>query len=214
MRMLGLVLTAVVSYLLGSINFGVLLSQKKEKGDVRKHGSGNAGMTNVLRVYGKELAVLTAVGDFLKAVVAICVARQWIAPFFNTSTMMDIGYIAGLFVLLGHIYPLFFGFRGGKGVMTSLGIIFILEPIVFVILVIVGLLVVYVTRIVSLASIGGAILFPILTFLARWIQGKPWIAEVLFSLLFSLIVIYMHRDNIARLRAGTENRFEKKPKNE
>lgn len=210
MKVLGVIVTALVSYLLGSICFGIIVSKKEKIGDVREHGSGSAGMTNVLRTYGASKAALTALGDFGKGIVSIVLARYVFMPFFGSS--FDLGYVAGLFVLIGHIYPIYFKFHGGKGVLTALGIIFLLDPIVFICLIAVGLPIMLITRTVSIGSITGAALFPVFTLIVRLIQHQPWKTDFLFSLIISIIVIYMHRENIDRLRKGTENRFDKKPK--
>ena len=119
------VLAGLVAYLLGSISFAVIVSRIYAHDDVRKYGSKNAGMTNILRTYGKLPAFFTLLGDFFKGVLAVLVGR-WIFSLMGV-TAFDAGYLAGFFALLGHLYPVFFGFKGGKGVLTSLGIILVVE---------------------------------------------------------------------------------------
>ncbi|MDL2233780.1 glycerol-3-phosphate 1-O-acyltransferase PlsY [Ruminococcaceae bacterium OttesenSCG-928-L11] len=201
---------AVISYLLGSLNTAIILSKTVEKDDVRKHGSGNAGMTNILRTYGKKHAVITACGDLLKAVVAVLIARV----IFRYSGYIEsyAGYVAGLFVMLGHLFPLYFGFKGGKGVVTMLGVIMMVNPIVFLILCAVFIPLVFITRIVSIGSILGAIAYPILTLVVRMIQGRPVIFETSCALITCFVLLFVHRGNIKRLLNGTENRFGGKPK--
>lgn len=202
---------AVLSYLIGSLNFGIIVSRTIKKDDIRKHGSGNAGMSNMLRTYGKLPAILTAMGDFLKAVAAVLISRVIFAQAgLDTWTA---GYVAGLFVLLGHIYPIFFGFKGGKGVMTSLGVICIVNPVVFIILSVIFVPVAVITRFVSLGSILGAIAFPILTLvMSMIIDGSPAVFESVCALITGGLVVFVHRENIKRLLNGTENRFGKTKK--
>ena len=144
------VLAGVIAYLLGSISFAIIVSRIYAHDDVRKYGSKNAGMTNILRTYGKMPAFFTLLGDFLKGVLAVVIGR-WIFSIFGV-TEFDAGYLAGFFALLGHLYPIYFGFKGGKGVLTSLGIILVVNPLVFFILLIIFLPVLFITRIVSLVS--------------------------------------------------------------
>lgn len=201
---------ALIAYLLGSISFAIIVSKVYAHDDVRKYGSKNAGMTNILRTYGKLPAFFTLLGDFLKGVLAVVIGR-WI---FSTMgiTAFDAGYVAGFFALLGHLYPVYFGFKGGKGVLTSLGIILVVNPLVFFILLIIFLPILFITKIVSLISITGALLYPVITLVVDLCLRKPALFDVLFAALFSVIVIYKHKDNIRRLLNGTEKRIgDKKP---
>lgn len=210
---LALGLIVLLSYLLGSISFAVIISRLCAKDDVRTHGSGNAGMTNMLRTYGKRLAALTLIGDFGKGVLAIVLSRVLWSQMQLEFALFDPAYIAGLFVLLGHLYPVFFGFRGGKGVLTTIGIILVINPVVFLLLVAVFLPVILITRIVSLGSICGAISYPILTFLVdRFLWHTDPFYDTLFACVYGGIVLWMHRSNIKRLLNGTEYRFGQKPK--
>ena len=118
-------ITALIAYLLGSISFAIIVSKVYAHDDVRKYGSKNAGMTNILRTYGKLPAFFTLLGDFLKGVLAVVIGR-WIFSAMGI-TAFDAGYVAGFFALLGHLYPVYFGFKGGKGVLTSLGIILVVN---------------------------------------------------------------------------------------
>ena len=202
------VITAVAAYLLGSINFAVVVSRLLDHDDIRNYGSGNAGMTNILRVYGKKQAALVCIGDFSKGVLAVFFGR-WLFQYAGI-TALDGGYVAALFVLLGHLFPVFFGFRGGKGVLTSAGIMLLLNPLVFVILVPCIIIMMLVTRIVSLGSITAAVIYPFLTYFVTTWQGRPAGLNTLLAALMAVIVIYMHRSNIVRLLNGTESRFGQK----
>ena len=196
---------ALFSYLLGSLNFGIIVSKVLLKDDVRRHGSGNAGMTNVLRTYGKKPAALTTVGDFSKGAAAILAARLLFNFLGHPASYA--GYVAGLFVLLGHLFPLCFRFKGGKGALTTLGIMFMLNPLVFGAVCLIFIPMVFLTKIVSLTVISGAAAFPVFTFAIRMLQGRPFAFETIFAALMGIIVIIVHKDNIRRLLSGTEYKF-------
>ena len=121
--------TAVISYLVGSLNMAILISKFHKSKDIRDYGSGNAGMTNMLRTFGRRAATWTFIGDFLKGAIVVFIARE-----IGKSLQMnlDLAYIAALFVMIGHIYPVYFKFRGGKGISTALGAMFVLNWIAFV----------------------------------------------------------------------------------
>ena len=207
---------ALAAYLIGSVSFAVIVSRICAQDDVRRHGSGNAGMTNMLRSYGKKLAVFTALGDFGKALVAVALGRLMMVMLAGIDPrVFDGGYIAGLFVILGHLFPIYFGFKGGKGVLASLGVVLMLNPLVFFILGIPLILLVFTVKIVSLGSVIGFAAFPLVTLLVDYFarglrDGALWF-NLLFALLIGGIGLYTHRDNIRRLRNGTEYRFGQKP---
>lgn len=215
MTALKLVLVALISYLLGSLNFGVILSKSIKKDDVREQGSGNAGTTNMMRSYGKTLGMLTIAGDILKVIVAIWVAFKIIPAYelkplldsLDTNPVVCLKSFAGLFAVIGHIYPCFFGFKGGKGVATSGGmVIFVNWKIALILLAVFGINLAT-TRYVSLGSILMAVLYPVLI----WFFYKDALL-VGIALVFALIVIIAHRENIKRLINGTENKISFKSK--
>ena len=198
-------ISALIGYLLGSISFAVIVSRIYAKDDVRNHGSHNAGMTNVLRVYGVGPAVFTLLGDFAKGIVAVLIGRMIFHAFGIDG--FDAGYIAGMGALLGHLFPVWFGFRGGKGVLTSIGIMLAVNPLAIGLILLVMLPFVFIVRIVSLASITGAALLPLVTYMLLCYQDKPALVDTCLSAVFALIVIWMHRSNIKRLINGTEKRL-------
>ncbi len=202
---LAAVLAALVGYLLGSVSFAVIVSRIYAKDDVRNHGSHNAGMTNVLRVYGVGPAACTLLGDFGKGILAVILGRVIFSAFGIAG--MDAGYIAGLGALFGHLFPLWFGFKGGKGVLTSIGILLAVNPLVMVILLAIMLPFVFIVRIVSLASITGAAIYPLLTYMVRVFQHQPPLWDTVFAVIFAAMVIWMHRSNIVRLLNGTEKKL-------
>ena len=196
MAVAALAFCAILGYLLGSINFAVIISKFYHSDDVRAHGSGNAGATNMLRTYGKKAGILTFVLDGVKAAVSVIAAML----------LMGTGgaYVAGLFCILGHIFPVYHKFRGGKGVVVAAVTILVLEPIVFVCLVILFVVIVAWSKFISLGSIICAFFFPLLQ--NAFYQGQGFIATVI-AVLIAVIVIVMHRANIKRLLNRTENKF-------
>ena len=209
-------LTALSGYLLGSILFGVLISKVLYNDDVRSHGSGNAGMTNVLRTYGKLAAVLTTLGDVGKSVAAVRLGRLLFTALLGGQTALDPvcgAYLAAIFCMIGHSRPLFFGFKGGKGVLVGAGAALAIEPLVCAVLLGIFLVEFAITRIVSLGSIIIAALYPVATLIHLLAHGAD-AATVAFSTvccaIMAAMVIWLHRSNIERLKNGTEYRFDEK----
>ena len=194
---------AVVSYLLGSLNFAVILSRVFHHDDIRKYGSGNAGATNMVRTYGKAWGIATFICDGLKAALSVILSML----------LMGEGgaYIAALFAVLGHIFPIYYKFRGGKGVVVAAISILCLNPLVFLLLVVLFVVLVYVSRYISLGSVICAFFYPML--LNAFNSGKGFIST-LVSVLLAVIVIVMHRSNIKRLMNRTENKIGSKKKQE
>lgn len=198
-------IVALAAYLIGSVSFAVIVSRVGAQDDVRRHGSGNAGMTNILRNYGKKMAAFTALGDFGKGIVAVAVGRM----IFTLAgiTVLDGGYIAGFFVVLGHLFPLYFGFKGGKGVLVGAVMLAFFDWRVFVIAFALFILSVVLTKWISLGSILGAVSFPITTWL---FYRDPVLTAMAFGM--AAAVVFMHRSNIGRILHGTENKFSFKSK--
>ena len=191
----------VLSYLLGSVSFSIIASNIMGKGDLREKGSGNAGLTNALRTGGKKVAALTLVGDTLKGIGAIY-ASKWIMSAEGTPNAVRWGmYAAAIAVVFGHIFPIFFRFRGGKGVLTTAAIVGVLDWRMFVTLMALFFLIFFVSGIVSLASISAASLLPAAAILFPDV-GFPY--KVLFFAVLAITVIISHRENIHRLFNGTE----------
>ena len=213
--MVAYLIIAIIAYLIGSISFSVIISKKMAGFDVREKGSGNAGSTNVLRTVGKKAALLTLICDILKGVVAVVLA--WIIGKFvkdiNQAILVE---VAALGVVIGHTFPVFFGFKGGKGVATSLGIILIINWKIGLACLIFALLLMAITRMVSLGSISAAVLFAVLTLIFRdnYITGAYDWSYIIFGILLACFVIYNHRSNLKRIIAGTENKLSFKKKEE
>ena len=166
------VIIAVVAYLIGSINFSVILSKKMAGFDVREKGSGNAGTTNMLRSVGKKAAAITLICDILKGVVAILIAMLAGKILANSNSSLLV-QIAGISVILGHTFPIFFKFKGGKGVATSLGVLIMSNWQIGLICLVFALVLIILTKMVSVGSIAAAILYPVLTlFIPQKIQNN------------------------------------------
>ncbi len=209
------ILVAAEAYLLGSIVFGILISKHFCHDDVRTHGSGSAGMTNMLRNYGKAAGAATAVGDVAKGAVAVILGRLIFAWMLLGTGIEPVcgAYLAGIFAVIGHTLPVYFGFKGGKGVLVGAGAILATSPVVVLALLIIFLIEFAITRIVSLGSIIVAGLYPILAIVYWAWQGANLPSLVFIGVCAAIMggmVIYMHRSNIQRLKDGTEYRFTKK----
>ncbi|MEA5050095.1 MAG: glycerol-3-phosphate 1-O-acyltransferase PlsY [Oscillospiraceae bacterium] len=199
-------LTALGAYLLGSLCFGIIFTRLFAHEDIRSKGSGNAGMTNVLRSVGLRAGALTGVGDFAKGVAALVLGR---AIFLSAGLDPQTGaYVAAFGALAGHLFPLYFGFRGGKGVMTSAGILLVLNPLLLVVLGCVFALVFALSKIVSLASLAAALCFPIANFVACTLSGTERTVSTIVAAAMAALVFWSHRANIRRLANGTEKRLE------
>ncbi len=206
-----IIATAAIAYLLGSISFAVIVSNVFAHKDVREVGSGNAGMTNVLRSFGKLPALLTLVGDFSKGIISVVLGRLIFEHLAGLDPLYG-AYLAGLFAIIGHIYPLFFGFKGGKGVMTTAGMALVIDPRVFIIVIAIFLLLVFITRMVSVGSIIAAICYPITTYVVYTLVGRPAGVSTVLTACIAALLVYMHRANIKRILNGTESKFERKKK--
>lgn len=192
------ILIMAISYLVGSIPFGLIISKWWAKVDVRLHGSGNIGMTNVLRTAGYIPALLTLIGDGGKGVIAVLLARNFLGdPFFQL--------LAGTLAMVGHNWPIFLKFKGGKGVATVAGVLLAFRPLVAAVLLVIWIAVLLVSRYISLASIVVAFCLPftLLFFKVSWF-------ELALGAIVGAITIYRHRSNITRLLQGTEFRFGQK----
>ena len=205
------IIIAIIAYLIGSINFSILISKKKAGYDIRQKGSGNAGTTNMLRNLGKKYAAITLICDVLKGVVAIGIAII-VGNILGDTNKALLVQIAGVAVVIGHTFPIFFGFKGGKGVATSLGILLMTNWQLGLICLVFALVLMALTRVVSMGSIAAAILYPVLTL---FVGGGHYIVEstglgngyFIYSVILAIIVIFNHRENIKRILSGTENKI-------
>ena len=186
----------LVGYLIGSINLSILLSRKKGK-DIREQGSGNAGATNTLRTMGKKTAAIVLLFDILKGVVVVLLAKLMSGLAQDPNLFIQLAAIA---VIVGHNFPIYYGFKGGKGVATSLGVITVINPLSAVICLLFAIVLMVITKMVSLSVMLAAVLFPILI-----IFFAP--NYFIFALVIVLLLIYRHRANIKRIVSGNENKI-------
>lgn len=184
---------AAIGYFLGSIPFGLILTRMAGLGDVRKIGSGNIGATNVLRTGNKKLAAATLLLDAFKGTAAALIAWKLFGE--------DGGVVAGFFAFLGHLFPVWLGFKGGKGVATYIGILLGLAPLMVLLFALIWLAIAYVTRYSSLSALVATLVIPV----ALWILGAEKIAAAMA--LMTLITWWKHKANISRLVAGTESKI-------
>ncbi|MBE6635466.1 MAG: glycerol-3-phosphate 1-O-acyltransferase PlsY [Ruminococcaceae bacterium] len=216
---LGFALISIAAgYLLGSINSAILVSRLKYGEDIRKFGSGNAGMTNMLRTYGKGAAALTALGDVMKTVIAIFIGCL-LGGFGYMGGIsvgglyceLPLGYIAGFFSIVGHILPLYYGFKGGKGVLCTAAMALVLTPVEFAVLFVVFVLIVYFSRYISLGSVSVAFLYPMVVSFHIRLAFSGANAQngimALITIVIAIIVIYCHRGNLKRISEGTERKL-------
>ena len=199
------IIVAVIAYLLGSISFSVIISKKMAGFDVREKGSGNAGSTNVLRTVGKKAAILTLICDVLKGVVAVLIATL-VGKIWKELDGALLVQLAGIFVIIGHTFPVFFKFKGGKGVATSLGVLLITNWQIGLICLVFALVLMVLTQMVSVGSIGAAILYPVLTLFISQNYIVPG-TYIISSIIIAILVVFNHRSNVKRLLSGTENRI-------
>lgn len=221
--------TAVAAYLIGSINPAILITKAFSGGDIRTLGSGNAGFTNVLRSVGPVPAVLTIVCDYLKGIIAVLIG-YWI---FSTMTVTnDVSpieyvkygrYLAGVFLILGHAFPIYFGFKGGKGVVTANAMMLVVDFRVFLLTLGTFLIIFLFTRIISLGSVIGAMMFPVYTCLVTYffdylplygtkdeIRFRFVLISTACAVVVAFLVVIMHKENIKRLIDGKEKKIRAK----
>lgn len=202
------IIIAIIAYAIGSINFSVIISRKLAGFDVREKGSGNAGSTNVLRAVGAKAALITLICDILKGIVAVLIAVLVGNMLENVDKALLV-QIAGILVVIGHTFPIFFEFRGGKGVATALGVLLITNWRIGLICLLFALVIIAITRMVSMGAIGAAILFPVLTLFIsdNFIVVATGLKYFIYSLIVAVIVIFNHRENVKRIMNGTENKL-------
>lgn len=200
--MLNYLIIFIIAYLLGNISTSYIIAKRVAGVDIRTQGSGNAGSTNVLRTLGKKAGLMTFVGDLLKGIIAVLLAGI-IAKYIGLDPLTA-KYIAVVGVVSGHNWPAFLGFKGGKGVATSLGSMIAVNPIMALSCFLVFLIIVYITKYVSLGSVLSISLSPVIMMFNQNIKG------VLVTLFLALSVIYTHRENIKRLINKTERKIGEK----
>ena len=196
--MTNIIIVLVVGYLLGSISTGVVLSKMIAKTDIRTQGSGNAGTTNMLRVLGRKMALITFIGDMLKGIISVFIGKWLIGG--------DLGGVLGVVgAVLGHYYPLYFGFKGGKGIATSFGSLLFVFPVHALLAFALFLVLVALTHYVSVGSVAAAIALPLMVFVTH---GASNLTVCIITACIGVSVIWRHRANIKRLMDHTESKLD------
>lgn len=209
--MIEYIIMAIIAYCIGSLNISIFISKKMGGFDLREKGSNSTGATNVLRTVGKKAAAITLLFDIFKGIIAIAISMI-IGNIMKETNQELLLQIAGIAVVLGHTFPIFFGFKGGKGVATSIGILLMSNWKIGLICLVFALVLIILTRMVSVGSCAASILFPVLTLFINdnytiLTEGKRGSTYLIYSIILAVIVLYNHRSNIKRLLNGTENKL-------
>ena len=223
---LSVTIAAFCGYLIGSLNGAIVTVRLLKHKDVRQYGSGNAGLTNVLRCFGKLCGILTLIIDLGKGAAAMALA-EWYGKKLGWAPLAEgtgaehnfrwLCYVAAIFVVAGHVFPIWHGFRGGKGVLVGVSVFLVINPFTFVILMAIFTLIVLLSKYVSLASIIATLcVIPTTFFLERFQRGTTLFTSVFYTVMIALpafLIVYSHHENIERLRNGTERKIGQKKKN-
>ena len=194
-----------IGYLFGLFQTGYLYG-KSQGIDIRSEGSGNAGTTNSLRVLGIKAGLITFAGDLCKAILAVLLVKVLFRNAYPDAVKI-LELYAGFGAVLGHNFPFYLKFKGGKGILAACGAILLMNPDLFVVLFIGFVPIAFITRIVSLASVLGASAYPILVYIKCRLIGRPPLLDVTFALICGALILYLHRENIKRLLKGTEKKI-------
>lgn len=212
------VVTVFASYLLGSINSAILVSKIGYGEDIRNFGSGNAGMTNILRTYGVKAALITLLGDVMKAVLSVIIGGFLLGFGYKAGIALSLGgYIGALGAVLGHVFPIYYNFKGGKGVLSTAAAVLVLSPPVFLILIAVFAIIFLPSKYISLGSVSAAALLPVafngyIAFVFGGASAPMWVSLV--TIIIAILIVWCHRENINRIANRTERKFsigKKKP---
>jgi glycerol-3-phosphate acyltransferase PlsY len=201
-------------FMLCGINTAIVVTKIKSGEDIRKLGSGNAGLTNTLRTQGKWAALFVLLGDLIKGIASILLV-EWAFYLLTGGIPFWVPYAAGIFAVLGHVFPVYYGFHGGRGVLVTAAVMYAIDPITVTLLILIFIGVIAVTRYVSLASCIAATLYPISVLIAGFLRGQPIYQTVITAVIsagIGAMLIFMHRDNIKRLLKGRENKISFKSK--
>ncbi len=211
----GMIALLIVSYLLGSINSAIMVSKILYRDDIRKYGSGNAGLTNMHRTFGMKAAGLTLLGDMLKTVLSVLLALFTFGFRYSFALCINpLAFLAGAAAVVGHVYPVFYGFKGGKGVLVMSTMALVVSPAIFFTLLLVFIGVVALSKYISLGSVSVAILYPVFlnAYHSFFLKYPPAWTTVLVTILLALFVFWLHRENLKRINDRTERKFSFKKK--
>lgn len=205
-----LIAVIAIAYLSGSINSAIIISKTVYADDVRKHGSGNPGLTNMLRTFGKGAAGLTFLGDMLKSVLPVCLAGVIFG--FNYSAAVSVCeycYVAAMFVILGHVFPVYYGFKGGKGVLSTFSTIILLAPFIGLFLFGLFVAIVAISKFVSLGSVCAGLLIPVvINGYFMFVFGNPLMPlGTISTIIIAIVIVWRHKENLKRISEGKENKI-------
>lgn len=192
-------LLVIGAYLLGSVNFAIVISKAAYGKDIRDYGSKNAGMTNMMRTFGTKAAVVVLLGDVMKSVVSVTLSMLLLG--------IDIAYIAGIACIIGHCFPVFYKFKGGKGIATAAGMVLAAEPFIFLICLIIFVAIVAATKYISAGSITTALFFPLVLNMIYRSAGGITTVMAVCAVFLAFFILFNHRANISRLMNGEEKKF-------
>ena len=192
-------LLVIGSYLLGSVNFAIVISKAAYGKDIRDYGSKNAGMTNMMRTFGTKAAVMVLLGDVMKSILSVALSMLICG--------IDVAYIAGIACMIGHCFPVFYKFRGGKGFATAAGMVLAAEPLIFLICLIIFVVIVAATKYISAGSIITSLFFPLILNMVYRSAGGITLIMALCSVFLAFFILFNHRANVARLMKGEEKKF-------
>ncbi len=212
-----IVAVVLVSYLLGSINSAIMVSKILYRDDIRKYGSGNAGLTNMHRTFGMKAAGLTLLGDMLKTVASVLIAMLVFGFSYKAALCINpVAFLAGFSAVLGHVFPVYYGFKGGKGVLVTSTMALVLSPFIFLVLLLVFIGIVAMSKYISLGSVSVALLYPVcLNAYSNIFLHAPLLPMAAFvSILLAVFILWLHRENLKRINDRTERKFSFKKKEE
>jgi glycerol-3-phosphate acyltransferase PlsY len=211
---LSVIIMVLLPFLLCGVNSAIVVTKLKSGEDIRKLGSGNAGLTNTLRTQGKWAALFVLLGDLIKGIASILLVD--LAFFLLTGAIpFWAPYAAGIFAMLGHVFPVYYGFRGGRGVLVTAAVMYAIDPITVTVLILIFIGVIAATKYVSLASCTAAVLYPCSVLIAGFLRSQPTEQTLITALIaagIGAMLVFMHRENIKRLIKGTENKLSFKKK--
>lgn len=214
---IGIIGSIIFAYLLGSINSAILISKVVYCDDIRKHGSGNGGLTNMHRTFGLGAAGLTLLGDMLKTVIAVIVPMVLFGFTYDFALCTNpISFVAGFAAVLGHVFPIYYGFKGGKGVLVTSTMALVVSPIIFSVLLLVFIATVWMSKYISLGSVTVAVLYPVMVnaYSTVFLKAPPFASTVFITIFLAVFIVWLHRENLGRIGNRTERKFSFKKKAE
>ncbi len=215
LQIFGIFSVIILSYLLGSINSAIMISKLLYRSDIRKHGSGNAGLTNMHRTFGLKAAGLTLLGDMLKTVISVLLALFVFGFMYRFGLCINpVAFLAGAAAVIGHVFPVYYGFKGGKGVLVMSTMALVVSPAIFFALLLVFIGVVALSKYISLGSVTVAVLYPVFlnAYSSLFLHKPPFWTTVLTTILLAIFVVWLHRENLKRINDRTERKFSFKKK--